>query len=286
MIATETRQKIFELAQTHSIRVNRSARNLRLKPTGAIGVILPLRHDAEQHLSDPFFIALLGSLAEAVADCGHDLLPLRVVPLDDRWLDALVDAWRVDGVVVIGQSNQAAAIERVARHYRPLVVWDAALPGMNHLTVGSDNLAGGRLAARYLFARSNGACLLRRPRGPLILMRYAGACAAVAEARIPAPMLLPVDVTSEASYTAISRFRDNHRAPDGVVAASDVTAMSSLLVLASRGIPVPQAVSVIGYDDLDIARKASPPLTTIRQDVVHGACAMPTPATASSSASS
>lgn len=275
VIATATRQRIVELARIHGVRVNQAARNLRLKRTGAIGVILPLGHEAEQHLSDPFFMALLGPLADALADRGHDLLLSRVIPEDDRWLDALVDSGRVDGCVVVGQSNQADAIERVARRYRPLVVWGAALPGMTHLTVGSDNFAGGRLAARHLIERGRTRlAFFGNPEVPEFAARYAGCCAAIAEAGSAPATLLPVHVTSEASYTAIGGFLDNEPPPDGIFAASDVIAMSSLRALSARGVRVPQAVSVVGYDDLEIARHASPPLTTIRQDVVHGAGAM------------
>ena len=126
VIAQATRDRIVALAQEHGFQVNQAARNLRLKRTGAIGVVLPLGHESDQNLSDPFFMSLLGPLADAIANRGHDLLLSRVIPTDDRWLDRIVDAGRVDGVVLIGQSNQIKVIERVARRYRPMIVWGAA----------------------------------------------------------------------------------------------------------------------------------------------------------------
>ena len=60
IIAEATR--ITALAREHGFRLNKAARNLRLKRTGAIGIVLPLGHEAEQHLSDPFFMGLLGPL--------------------------------------------------------------------------------------------------------------------------------------------------------------------------------------------------------------------------------
>ncbi len=79
-IAAATRERIVALARDHGFQVNQAARNLRLKRTGAIGVVLPLGHEAEQHLSDPFFMTLLGPLADAVAMRGYDLLLSRVIP--------------------------------------------------------------------------------------------------------------------------------------------------------------------------------------------------------------
>ena len=273
IIAAATRDRIVALAAEHGFQLNQSARNLRLKRTGAIGVVLPLGHEQQQHLSDPFFMSLLGPLADEVTERGHDLLLSRVIPHHDGWLDALVDSGRVDGVVVIGQSDQIAVIERVAQRYKPLVVWGAAVPGHFQTTVGSDNVAGGRIAAAHLLAQGR-----RRlaffgtsdvPEFAARLEGFHQALAQVDDAQ--PPLLLPVHLTTGESYAAIASFLSGHPPPDGIVAASDVIAMSALRALAERGLRVPHDVAVIGYDDVVIAPHTSPPLTTVRQDVASGA---------------
>lgn len=272
VIAESTRTRIVALAREHGFQVNQAARNLRLRRTGAIGVVLPLGHEAEQHLSDPFFMSLLGPLADAIADRGHDLLLSRIIPKDDRWLDAIVDARRVDGVIVIGQSNQIDAIEHVARRYRPMVVWGADMPDKTQITVGSDNVAGGRMAAEHLLAQGRTRlAFFGNIEVPEFAARYAGFQQALAAAGGGQATLLPVHLTSEASYSAIENYLADHASPDGIVAASDVIAMSALRALAGRGKRVPQDVSVIGYDDVLIAMHTNPPLTTVRQDVARGA---------------
>ena len=272
VIAEATRTRIVALAREHGFQVNRAARNLRLKRTGAIGVVLPLGHEADQHLSDPFFMSLLGPLADAVADRGRDLLLSRVIPQDDRWLDAIVDGGRVDGVIVIGQSNQIDAIERVADRYRPMIVWGADVPGTSQITVGSDNVAGGRIAAQHLLAQGRTRlAFFGNTEVPEFAARFAGFEQALASAGGRPGTLLPVHLTSESSYSAIEDFLGSHPSPDGIVAASDVIAMSALRALAGRGRRVPQDVGVVGYDDVLIASHTTPPLTTIRQDVARGA---------------
>ena len=82
------RARIQALAREHGFQINKAARKLRLGRTGAIGVVLPLGHAAEQHLSDPFFMSLLARLAEEIAKRGDDLLLLQMIPKDNRWLDA------------------------------------------------------------------------------------------------------------------------------------------------------------------------------------------------------
>lgn len=275
LIAEATRRRIVELAREHGFQVNQAARNLRLRRTGAIGVVLPLGHEAEQHLSDPFFMSLLGPLADAIADRGHDLLLSRVIPKDDRWLDAIVDAGRVDGVVVIGQSDQMEAIERVARRYAPMVVWGANVPGATQTTVGSDNVAGGRLAAEHLLAQGRTRlAFFGNVKVPELAARYSGVQQALAAEGSRNATLLPVQLTTESSYSAIEHFLTGHRSPDGIVAGSDVIAMSAVRALTGHGKRVPQDVSVIGYDDVALAAHTNPPLTTVRQDVAKGAALM------------
>ena len=80
VIAETTRSRIGALAREHGFQVNQAARNLRLGRTGAIGVVLPLGHEADQSLSDPFFMSLLGPLADAVANRGYNLLLSRIIP--------------------------------------------------------------------------------------------------------------------------------------------------------------------------------------------------------------
>lgn len=274
-IAKATRARIQALAREHGFQINKAARNLRLGRTGAIGVVLPLGHEAEQHLSDPFFMNLLAPLADEIAERGYDLLLSRVIPKDDRWLDGIVDSRRVDGVILIGQSNQIEVIEQVAARYRPMVVWGAHVPAQVQVTVGTDNVAGGRLAAGHLLAHGRRRlAFFGNTEVPEFAARYEGFRQSLQAAGLDGGTVLPVHLTGEASYRAIEDFLAGHAAPDGIVAASDVIAMSALRALAAHGLRVPQDVGVVGYDDIQLATYTTPSLTTIRQDVVTGARTM------------
>ena len=91
------------------------------------------------------------------------------------------------------------------------------------------------------------------------------------EAGAGAGLSLPVHLTTEASYSTIAEYLSANPPPDGIVAASDVIAMSALRALAERGLRVPHDVAVVGYDDVVVAPHTTPPLTTVRQDVARGA---------------
>lgn len=274
-IARATRERIEALALAHGYQINRAARNLRLKRTGAIGVVLPLGHETQQHLSDPFFMSLIGPLADGLTERGYDLLLSRVIPADPNWLDQIVDGGRVDGVLLIGQSDQIDTIERVAARYMPLVIWGAVVDGYGQLTVGSDNVAGGRIAAEHLLAQGRRSlAFFGNPDVPEFAARLTGFRQAMVQSGRGSGLLLPAHLTTEASYEAIRAFLAQNPPIDGIVAASDVIAMSALRALSDAGLQVPDDVAVVGYDDVMIAAQTTPPLTTIRQDVARGASLM------------
>ena len=274
LISAKTRTRIQQLAHTHGFTPNAMARNLRIQRTGAIGVVIPLGHEVGQHISDPFFMTMLGYLADALTERGYDLLLSRVIPKGDDWLDRIVDSGRVDGVIVIGQSDQAETLDRVAARYRPLVVWGGHMPDQIHCSVGSDNMLGGDLATTHLIERGcRHIAFFGDARALEIGQRLAGCRAAMERAGIADGLrIFPAHLTADDAHPNIQIFlNESDGRPQGIVAVSDVVAMSALNALTERNIAVPDQVRIIGYDDLPVAQQTVPRLTTVRQDFAGGA---------------
>lgn len=283
LVNAETRARIQAIADQHGFRPNQMASRLRTRRTGVIGIVVPLGHDRRQHLSDPFFMTMLGHLADALTENGYDVMLSRVIPDAADWLDRVVDSGMVDGVLLIGQSDQYDAIERVARRYRPLVVWGVNLPDQVHAAVGTDNAAGGYLAGQRLIARGcRRIAFLGDIGAPEIRQRHDGVARAMAEAGLAdGPVQLSTHLASDvmepeivAHIDALLQQGGGTMPIDGIVAASDMIAMTAVRVLADHAIAVPETLPVIGYDDLPLAAQAVPRITTIRQDIAAGAQAM------------
>ena len=256
----ETRRRIQELAAEHGFKLNVAAQNLRLGRTGAIAVLLP------------FFMAMLGFLADELTERGYDLLLSRVLPDGDDWLDNFIRSGRVDGVIIIGQSDQNTVLDRTAEHYRPLVIWGAYSEHNRYLTVGTDNQAGGALAARHLLDRGRTKLTyFGNVDVPEFAARYDGFLNALPDDVRHNVDLVVAHVTPEESHRAASEFFAAGNRPEGIFAGSDVTAMSVIAAAVEHGIDVPGALSVVGFDDVPMARLANPPLTTVRQDIRQGA---------------
>jgi DNA-binding LacI/PurR family transcriptional regulator len=273
-VSEETRERVAALAERLGYQPNATARNLRTQRTMTIGVLVPLGHEAAQHLSDPFFNTMTGFLADALSDHGYDLLLSRVLPKGDRWLDRYIGSGKVDGIIVIGQSTEFAVIETVSRRYLPMVVWGGQVSGQNHCSVGSDNRKGGALAIRHLIERGCRRIAFAGPtQGPEFGERLQGVKQVLRETGLSETLIeLPSHFEPGAAFEDIRAQLEGIAAmPDGIVAGSDVTAIGVLRALQALDIDVPGQVKVIGYDGLPVGAQVSPPLTTIDQQLRHGA---------------
>lgn len=273
LVNAKTREKIEAIAREHGFRPNQMASGLRRQKTGVIGVVIPLGHDTRQQISDSFFMTLLGFLADELTQEGYDLMLRRVVPETDAdWLDRFIGSGMIDGVIVIGQSDQYERIEDVADGYRAMVVWGNHTEGQRHCVVGTDNRLGGKIAAERLIAAGATRIAFFGDTGPMeFAARFAGA-KDVAD-RMGVPLIaLPTHLSPERASAEIAAHLEAHVGHiDGIFAATDTLAALCLTELRLRGTDVPETIRLVGFDDLPIARQTVPPLTTIRQDIAAGA---------------
>ena len=273
LVNTKTREKIEQLARDHGFRPNQMASRLRRQKTGAIGVVIPLGHDRRQHISDAFFMTLLGYLADELTERGYDLMLRRVIPdRDEDWLDRFIGSGLVEGVIVVGQSDQFDRIEDVADGYLPMVVWGNHQEGQRHCVVGADNVLGGKLAAERLIAAGcESLAFLGETQAIEFAARFTGAKAVADRRGIPIRQLATHLNAEKAAGDIARHLEKNAGSIDGIFAATDMIAIACLRELAKRGVPVPDEMKIIGFDDLPISAQTQPALTTIRQDIALGA---------------
>jgi len=139
------------------------------------------------------------------------------------------------------------------------------------ITIGCDNVEGGREAARHLIGQGRRRIAFlgeASGRYPEFLDRYRGFCLAHEEAGlVPDPALQADAITTEqAGHDAMAALIAQGHRFDAVFAASDLIAIGAMHALAERGLSVPGDVAVVGFDDITAAGLASPPLTTVVQD--------------------
>ena len=277
LISERTRRRIQALASESGYQVNPLARSLRSQQSRVIAVAIPLVHEREPHLSDPFMMTMIALLADEIGNRGYNMLLSKVAAHEDGWARRLLHPGQADGAILIGQSYEHASINEAARAGLAIVAWGTQLKGQRYPSVGTDNRMGGRLATEHLIMHGRRRIgFLGDERLPEVGHRFEGYRAAMREhgqRRDPALHVRSAFSANEA-YVAAGALVANAPDLDGVVAASDVIAMNAIRALVESGRRVPQDVSVVGFDDIFLAQYVQPALTTVRQDLAQGAGAL------------
>jgi len=274
LVEKSVREKILKIARSNGYRVNSTARSLRLKRTQSVSVVIPLGHEVAQPLSDPFFVEMLGFLADEITQRGYGLFLQKVLPPMEDWLTDLIASNRSDGIIVIGQSTEHKALETVARQYLPLVVWGGQINHQSYCTVGSDNIGGARLATEHLLKLGRRRIVfLGDTKVPEMRLRYQGYVHALEHAPpgVAGKRNVSTHMTADEAFETMQSFVARCEDFDGVVAATDVIAASAMRAITGKGLKVPEDISVVGYDDIALAAQTNPRLTTVRQDIEKGA---------------
>ncbi len=273
-IPLKTRHEIQRIAAENGYVINQAAQRLRSNRTRTIGVAIPLGHEADQLISDPFFLQLFGHIADEVSLRSFDVLLSRVPSPKPGWLVRHVQSQKADGYIIVGQSDQHEELNAAARAFLPLVVWGAHLPEQAYCSVGSDNVGGGRAAVdRLIETGRRRIVFLGAAPLPEIQMRLQGYRTGLERAGLPVDpeLILPAHFTGDTALAAVQDLISRGVQFDAIFAASDVIALSALRALQASGVSVPDQVAVVGFDDLELAQHSHPRLTTIRQDLKRGA---------------
>jgi DNA-binding LacI/PurR family transcriptional regulator len=270
LINAETKKRIAELARSLNYSINQSAQNLRLRKNQTVAVVVPYDKLSRQHISDPFFLAIVGSIADALTDRGYDMLLSRV---DAEALDSAAQLYasgKAIGVVLIGQWRHHDQLNDMAARKVPLVVWGGQLPQQLYCSVGGDNVGGGLMATRHLLQQGRKrVAFVGDAQLPEVMLRRQGYLQGLAEAGIEpdARLELPVPFEIIAARAALDRLCTSRVRFDGVVACSDLLALQAVQAVRASGRSVPSDVAVVGYDDMPLATWSDPPLTTVHQPV-------------------
>lgn len=261
-VSPPTAEKIQEAIDTLGYIPNLAARSLRINQTKTIGLIVP-------DISNPFFseivrtinhVSLRMEYALILCDSGGDGEREKVL------LSNLLSQ-RVDGILMIhtGHRNDYAELAKSAA--RPIVFVDRAVSGIR--SVVTDNLSGGKLAARHLLGLGHqrigilaGGTHVRNVQERLQ--------AFISEVNAHGFSIDPQYIISGEQTFDTGREVDflikMREAPTAIFATNDVIALGAWRKLHEMGVKIPEDVSLIGYDNIEMTEIAVPALTTIGQD--------------------
>ncbi len=260
-VRPQTRDNVLAAISKLAYRPNAAARTLVTRRTHTLGVI-----SCDTDLFGP--ASMLYGIEQAAA--GAYFVSIASLPAIDH--GAALDAVErllgqgVEGVIVIAPSTSAVAALGGMPPEVPLVAVGCGTSAPL-ASVAVDNIAGARSATEYLL--SLGHRSVHFVSGPQTSLdgreRAIGWQQALAAAGLTPPPALTGDWSSRSGYELGRRLAAR---PDvtAVFCANDQMALGVLRAMAEHGRPVPDDVSVVGFDDLPEAAYFCPPLTTVRQD--------------------
>lgn len=273
LVKEDTKERVRAIAEEMGYVVNAAARNLRRQTTQTIGIVVPIDPAKGQTISDPFYLEMVGAVSNAAAKRDYDLL--ITIPQSDSQIAErrLLQAGKVDGLIVIGQAERSDRLNVLAASNDKVVVWGGAIENVGYTLVGSDNIGGGRSAVEHLFSIGRKKILFIGDIAlPEVALRYEG----VTQAHKAAGMSHDLRLILPLNFSALTVDQEVRKALkdgpefDAIFAASDVLAMAAMRTLLAEGVDIPGDVAVIGYDNVGSAKMAAPPLSTVDQNIAMG----------------
>ncbi|GGU81427.1 LacI family DNA-binding transcriptional regulator [Lentzea flava] len=266
----ETIERIQQIADELGYVPSASARSLAARTSRMVGVFVPAA-DEESLTISPHNVAIIGQLERELRKRAYDVL-LRGIARPGEVATAL-RSWNLDGALLLGFLDEEVALftARSAGRTR-IVAVDSYADNPVTLGVRADDHAGGRIAAEHLLALGHRDVLFVGPRfseAGVVWQRFEGfRCAFTAAGLERDDRLVELlNTTYDDGVTLGRRLRADHPSVTAVFATADVLAIGIMEGLRESGVRVPDDVSVVGFDDLDLCVYVRPTLTTIAQDI-------------------
>jgi DNA-binding LacI/PurR family transcriptional regulator len=279
-LSAQTVARIREVAEGLGYRAHPVARMLTQKKTMTIGLLTP--QVLSVVFANPFYSAFCGGVAAVTDQAGYGLL--FVSPLHGSLIRALARA-TVDGFVAVGLSEDHPEVEQIRRAGVPMVLVDGdAFP--EHGSVESNDEVGARAAARHLLGlghRQFAVVGVEPPNMPGLREYSSGPTETVTSRRLNGyrqglelggvrlgdERIVVGPATFEGGMAAFRRLWEDEQRPTAILAMSDVMAIGVIWGAREVALEVPEDLSVVGFDDLDLAAHANPPLTTVHQPILQ-----------------
>lgn len=241
------------------------ARSLKSNTTKTIGMLIP-------NCSNPYFAEIVRSVEDHCFGAGYTLILCNTDDDPHRqgvYLQVLSEK-RIDGMIIISTGEDEALRRLLQGLPIPTVLLDREIDEIHCDLVETAHLQGGLMATQHLIDLGHRriACLA----GPADLnpsaQRITGWRTALAQSGLTAQaadLLWHSDFSSQGGFTTMQSILASPQPPTAVFVCNDLMGIGALSAAHEAGVRVPQDMSLIGFDDIELARFASPALTTIAQ---------------------
>jgi DNA-binding LacI/PurR family transcriptional regulator len=262
-VNAQTKARIQRLAAEMGYLPSAVARSLVTRRTNTLGIVVTT-------ITDLFFAEVIHAIEETALNQGYNVILTNSGGQPERELAALrsLRERRVDGIILISGCTKDA-FYRAEGIDIPIVIINNAHREHIGYSVEVDNAAGSRDAVRHLLDLSHSR--IAHISGPARewdaaerLRGYEEALRAHGVA-VDAELVVPGDNHTDAGLACMQRLLAVPLPPTAVFCYNDATAIGAMRAARMAGLRIPEDLSVVGFDDIDLARHLEPPLTTVAQ---------------------
>lgn len=252
-------KRVRAAATSLNYRPSATARSLSLGRTQAVGIVVP-------DLTNPMFQAVLRSVTAGADRARYSVVVAETAGRDEREREiALATRARCDALVLVSPRMDGAQLTALVASLAPVVLVNRPLPGNVHVpNIGLDFAAAMLEVLTHLVGLGHRRIVFLS--GPSASASNAARLAGLESARAAFPgvefLVLPGGVTLAEGHARAGAVVASEAT--AVAAFNDLVAFGLLAGLAEAGVDVPGQISVVGFDDIELARYAVPPLTTVR----------------------
>lgn len=264
-VSEEISLRVNKAAEELNYAPSALARSLKVNRTRTLGMIVTTS-------TNPFFGEVVKGVERRCYQQNYNLVLCNTEGDNERMrssIDTLLQK-RVDGLILMCSTLEGERIDIFERYADiPVVVMDWGPIHFASDKIQDNSLRGGYLAAKCLIdaGHSQIGCIT----GPLnrhqAQMRYEGYKRAMNEKglEIKANWIVESDFECEGGYQAFQTLYQSGPLPSALFVSNDMMAMGVINAAAQKGIRIPEDLSLVGYDDIHIAKFMTPALTTIHQ---------------------
>lgn len=266
-VAQSTRERVLSVASDLGWAPNQYARGLSLRTTYTLGLVL--RRDAQVLASDPFFPSFIAGVESVLSVAGWSLM-LSVATDEATELQTYrsLAPSRVDGFFLTDlrlEDPRPALLEDLGSRG---VLVGPSLPPSSLPSVNLDDTVGVTSTVEHLLGLGHrrigyvtGDTRMVHGHSRLECVRRA-----LLDAGCTTDLIRPGDFSASSGAAATEELLGLTEPPTAIVYASDPMAIAGLGVLQAHGISVPEQMSVVGFDGVELGGHLHPPLTTVRTD--------------------
>lgn len=273
-VAQETRVKVFEIAETLGYATRTTLSVGRSGRLATIGMIVKRAQNDQQPHDNPFYSRVVMGIEDACRRNGINLL-FATIPVDDNnyptEIPALLHNDDLDGLVVVGTFMDEAVESVAAPHRSKIVLVDGYSNTGSFDAVISDNFRAAYQAVEYLIQKGHrhiGLAGGETNAYPSLSDRRNGYLRALKEHGICTTYVANFPIAREHGQAETTQLLEQSPQITAIFGLNDEIALAAMRAGQSLGRRVPDDLSVIGYDDIYLAKHTSPPLTTMHVDTV------------------